>query len=172
MTITPDIKNLYGAEALKKVQDLVEAENVCLFASNLSEKPITVRPMSTLKVDELGNMWFFSAKNSQKNKNIQADPAVQLLYSNHSCSEYLSIYGKAQVITDKEMIKIFWTSFAKAWFHGGVEDPAISLIMVTPEKAYYWDTKHGKIVSAMKILASSITGMTADESTEGELRIA
>ena len=172
MSTTADIKNLYGAEALKKVQDLVEAENVCLFASNLSQKPITVRPMSTLKVDDLGNMWFFSAKNSQKNKNIQTDPAVQLLYSNHGCSEYLSIYGKAQVITDKDIIKLFWSTLAKTWFPDGVNDPEISLIMVTPEKAYYWDTKHNKMVSTLKILASTITGTNADDSVEGILKIA
>ena len=135
MTLTANIKNLYGGEALKKVQDLVEAENVCLFASNLSQAQTTVRPMSTLKIDEAGNMWFFTAKNSQKNKNIQADPAVQLLYSNHSCSEYLSIYGKAEVITDKDVIKTFLNTLSKTWFQDGISGMEICLIKVTPEKA-------------------------------------
>lgn len=171
MTNAGNIKNLYGSEAIKKVQELVEAENVCLFASNLSEKPVTVRPMSTLKADEMGNLWFFSAKNSLKNKNIIADPSVQLLYSNHNCSEYLSVYGKAQVINDKALIKLFWATFSKAWFKGGVDDPEISLIQVVPDKAYYWDTKHNKLVSMLKMLASTITGVTADEGIEGALKL-
>ena len=59
----------------------------------------------------------------------------------------------------------------KAWFQDGPEDPKVSLISVTPESSQYWDTKHNKLVSILKIAASVVTGKTMDDGVEGELKV-
>ena len=123
-------------------------------------------------VHEEGNIWFLSKNDSDKNLHIAEDSRVQLFYSNGSNYEYLSIYGTAEILNDREKIKELWTPIVKAWFKEGEHDPSISLLKVTPIEAYYWDTKNNKIVSLIKIAISAITGVTKDDGgVEGTLKV-
>ena len=64
-----------------------------------------------------------------------------------------------------------WTNFAKAWFTEGEDDPRITVIKVAATEGYYWDTKHGKLVSFIKRLAGAATGITLDDSIQGTISI-
>lgn len=164
-------KNLHSAKAIAKLKELVSAADVCMFATALSLRPMPVRPMSTAQVDSDGNLWFLSKESSNKNAEIKIQSHVQLFYSNKSNSEFLSVYGDASVIKDKEKAAEIWTPIAKTWFTKGVDDPELTLIKVQPEEAYYWDTKHGKMVAFLKIITGAITGITMDDGVEGQIHI-
>src|SRR6218665_192322 len=96
-----NIRNLDGTEAVQKLQELIKAEPMCHFVTNLAKAPLSSRPMSTIKVDDEGNAWFFSARSSAKNMDVSLNNSVQLFYSNAGSSEYLNIYGKAFIVTDR-----------------------------------------------------------------------
>jgi len=164
-------ENLRSGEAIKKIQELAEAANTCLFTTNLTKIPLSARPMSTSKIEDDGSMWFFSRVDSDKNTDIKQDNRVQLFYANTGSSEFLSIYGTAEISTDPAKIEELWTPLAKTWFTEGKEDPAITLIKVTPEDGHYWDTKSGKIVSLLKIAVGAVIGKTMDDGLEGKVRI-
>lgn len=166
-----DKKNLVDTSAIEKIRELAIDANICHFVTKLSSIPLSSRPMATQKVDDEGNIWFLSDKESDKNHDILEDERVQLFYSANSNYEYLSVYGTAEIVFDKEKIHEMWTSMAKAWFPGGEDDPAISLIKVMPEHGYYWDTKNNKIVSLFKIAKSIVTGKTDDDGIEGTLEV-
>jgi general stress protein 26 len=161
------IKNLKHQEAILKFKELVKHESVCLFTTRLSELPLTTRPMSVQKVCDQGNFWFLSPSDSDKNQEIANDPRVQLFISNSSNYEFLSVYGTATISRDREKIEEFWSEIAKAWFPEGKDDPRVTVIKVAPEQGFYWDTKDGKVVSMVKILASAVTGKTLQEGVEG-----
>ena len=164
-------KNLDGQEAAKKIKEMVEKANSCFFCTNIiTGKPFDTRPMSAQKVDEQGNIWFLSADDSHKNAELKYDSAVQLLFQGSHYSDFLSLYGKATVSKDKEKIKELWEPMIKTWFTEGVDDPRITVIKVTPEDGYYWDTKHGTIVSFAKQLVGAAIGQTLDDSIEGTLK--
>jgi len=162
-----DIQNLSEQEAIEKCKLLVDHNTVCLFTTNLSKLPLTTRPMSAQKVCDEGNFWFLSDKYSNKNEEIAADSRVQLFFSNTSDYEFLSVYGMATISDDQEKINELWTPIAKAWFTEGKQDPRISVIKITPEEGFYWDTKNGKLVSMFKFLASAVIGKTLSEGVEG-----
>jgi general stress protein 26 len=162
-------QDLQHQEAIQKIQELVKAANVCLFATGLSHTPISVRPMSTTKVDEEGHIWFFSKKDSDKNEHILEDDQVQLFYSNNSSSEYLSLYGHAEIVRDRNKIEELWTPIDKAWFTEGKDDPSITLLKVTPKEGHYWDTKNGKVISLIKIAMNAVTGKVSDIGIEGKV---
>lgn len=164
-------QNLSGQEAIEKLKELIKSESICFFCTNLLQQPITTRPMSTQKVDDHGNIWFMSSIKSGKNEEIVDNNSVQLFYSNPSNYEFLSIFGTAAIYTDREKIYEIWTSFAKAWFKDGKDDEDISLIKVTPQSSYYWDTKNNKIISMIQMLASIVTGSAPDDGVEGLLKI-
>lgn len=166
-----EVDNLSGQEAIDKFKELVKHNPMCLFVTNLSEIPLQARPMTTQKVCDQGNFWFLSARDSNKNDDIRNGSDVQLFFANSGDSEYLSVYGEAAIIQDRNKIDELWTPVAKAWFTEGKDDPRITVIKVTPKDAHYWDTKSGKMISLLTIAAAAITGETKDNGIEGELSL-
>lgn len=166
-----NVQNLSGQEAINKLKELIKSESICFFCTHLMQQPINTRPMSTQKVDDEGNVWFMSSIKSGKNEEIVDNNSVQLFYSNSANYEFLSLFGTATIYTDREKIYEMWTPFAKAWFKDGKDDEDISLIKVTPQSSYYWDTKNNKIISMIQMLASIVTGSAPDDGVEGLLKI-
>ena len=144
--IMGDIKNLINEAAISKIQQLAMDADIAVFATNIQTIPATTRPMNTQDVDEEGNRWFMSRVDSNKNREITKDSRVQLYYSNISSSEYLTIYGHAEIIRARAKIEELWQ----------------------PMAAYYWDTKENKVVALLK---SAITGKENDGGVEGSITI-
>ena len=167
-----DIQNLTASDAVEKIREIAKDANICMFVTKLTKLPLTGRPMATQEVDEEGNIWFMSDRNSNKDYEIKKDNRVQLFYSNTSNYEYLSVYGNAQLVNDKNKIEELWTPMAKTWFKEGKDDPDIELIRVTPQDVYYWDTKNNKMVSLIKFAMGAV-GITPkdDGGVEGKLTL-
>jgi general stress protein 26 len=166
-----EIKNLVGKPAIDKFKEIVKHEQTCLFTTKLGTAPLTTRPMGVQKVCDQGNFWFMSPSDSDKNHEIHADPRVQLFISNTKNYEFLSVYGHATISRDQAKIDEFFSDIHKAWFPEGKDDPRITIIKVTPEQGFYWDTKDGKLVSLLKIAASAVTGKTLQEGVEGKISV-
>ena len=167
------IENLTHTKAFEKLKELSESARICMFCTNLTELPMNSRPMSLQECDNQGNLWFISSAESNKNFEIKEENKVQLFFMNNSNSEYLSIYGKAFIYKDKNTIEEQWSSLANAWFEEGKDDPKVTVIRVTPEETYYWDTKAGKFITMMSFVGAALTGSTTDNSdgVEGNLNI-
>lgn len=165
-----DTQNLTANDAVEKIREIATGANICMFISSLTSLPLNARPMATQEVDDEGNIWFMSNRHSNKDLEIKDDDRVQLLYSHTGSYEYLSIFGHAELINDMNKIKELWTPMAKTWFKEGKDDPDIELIKVTPEDAYYWDTKDNKMVSLIKFAMGAV-GITPkdDGGIEGRL---
>lgn len=164
-----EIRNLKREEANAKIKQIIDDTDICLFTTDLSSLPLMTRPMSTQRVDEDGTIWFFSDKDSDKNEHIKKDERVQLFYANKKGSEYLSLYGTAAIVQDADMAKELWSAPMKIWFKDP-EDPNLTILKVTPQDGYYWDTKDGKLVSLMKMAVGAITGKELDGSVEGKIK--
>ncbi|HZY79506.1 MAG TPA: pyridoxamine 5'-phosphate oxidase family protein [Cyclobacteriaceae bacterium] len=165
------VEDLSSHDAIEKLKELIKHNSICMFATRLADTPLETRPMSVAQVDDEGNLWFLSGKSTKKNEDIAIDSHVQLFFSNVSDQEYLSVYGMASIVNNKPKIKELWTPIAKAWFNEGVDDPDISAIKLEPENAFYWDTKSGRMISLIKILASAVTGKTLQEGVRGKLTV-
>lgn len=166
-----ETKNLEGAAGISKIRELAMDAKICHFITALDKKPLTSRPMSVLEVDDSGNFWFMSGRDSHKNFDINDDPDVQLLFSNTSSSEYLSVYGFAEIIKDRGKIEELWTPIARTWFNEGKDDPDLTLIRVQPADAHYWDTKSNKMIQLIKIASGAILGKTMDDGVEGNVKL-
>ena len=169
MSNTKDLKN---KEAIDKLKSLVEDIMICLFCTDLkTDDGSTSRPMSAIKVCDQGNIWFFSEKDSDKNKAIANDKNVQLFFSHPAKGSYLVVNGEAEIILDKTKIEELWTPVAKIWFKEGKDDPNISIIKVTPTTAYYWDTNGNRMINFIKMVASVVTGSNLLNGEEGAITL-
>lgn len=165
------VANLSGRAAVKKIREIAKSARICFFGTSPGEHPLDVVPMAVQKVDDAGNLWFLSGRSSEKNRHIAADPRVQLLFAHPGSSDYLSVHGTATISDRLADRKKYWTPIAKTWFHGGVNDPELTVIKVKPSQGYYWDTRHGASVAMFKTLFGALTGKTTDDSVEGKLRL-
>lgn len=164
-------KDLSGPEAIKKIKELAD-KATCFFCTNIKTGiPFSTRPMSVQKVDDQGNFWFLSANDSHLNQELTADPFAHLLFQRSAHSDYLNIYGIAEISTDKEKIKELWEPIYKTWFTEGENDPRITVIKLEPSEGYYWDNKHGNAIAFVKMLAGSVIGKTLDDSIEGTIEV-
>jgi len=168
--IEDNIEDLTSFKATKKIKELVEKAETCFFCTSTATGASgAVRPMSVQQVDDQGNLWFLSADDSHKNKEIEMDPDVKLFFQGSAHSDFLKLDGSASISRDKAKIKELWKPILKTWFTEGENDPRITVIKVEPNEGYYWDNKNGKAVAGVKMLIGAVIGKTLDDSIEGRL---
>lgn len=164
--------DLTNKEAIDKLKELVDEIGIGLFCTNLkTDDGSTCRPMDIQKVCDQGNLWLFSDKDSDKNREIKENKNVQFFFSHPGKSSYLVVNGEAEIIMDQAKVEELWTPLVKAWFTEGKTDPRISIIKVVPNGAYYWDTDGNKMINFIKIIASAATGTPALVGKEGTLNL-
>lgn len=154
--------NLTGTAAAAKIQEIAQATRTCMFHTGLGQFPGDSRPMALQTVEEDGSCWFLSASNSEKNRDIAADPRVILSFQNESKMAYLSLSGHARIHTDRATIDRYWSAFAEAWFDGK-DDPRLTVIHVSPSAGQYWETQNGKILAFAKMTWAALTKSEVDD---------
>lgn len=164
--------DLNGKKAIEKIQELIKQDNICFFCTHTRMgKTNGARPMSILKADDKGTLWFVSPADSDKNKEIVIDPEVKIYLKASAHSDMMYLCGQAFLHLDKSKIEELWNPFLKVWFTEGKDDTRISIIKFIPEEGYYWDSKSGNFVATIKMVAGAITGTTIDDSVEGKLKL-
>lgn len=165
-------EDLSGKKAVSKIREIVEKAENCFFCTHVDAGGSSgTRPMNVRDVDEQANLWFLSANDSQKNKELAADPSVKLYFQGSTHSDFLELNGHATISVDRAKIRELWKPVIKTWFTEGIDDPRITVIKVTPSDGYYWDTKHGNAIAGVKMLIGATIGKTLDDSIEGELSV-
>ena len=161
--------NLYNDDAKKKIKEMAEDMDFAMLATNLKQLPLHMVPMSTKKVDDQGNILFLSDRSSTHNKNIIKDSNVHLIYVDKGSMQFLNVYGTATITRDQNMIDELYGKSDDAWFDGK-NDPNVSVISIKPTESYYWDPKHNKLVSLVKMGVGAITGNQPDMMDVGKLK--
>ena len=116
----------------EKIQDL---KNALFFPQNTSLLRITTAIVSVLKVDELGQMWFFVARPQQAITEFDREFPVRLEFFRKGRDFFLHVLGKAFIVTDSEEID--------GLVHDDIRELAgnhLVLIRVQMSKADYFET--------------------------------
>jgi general stress protein 26 len=164
--------NLSGELAVAKIQSLVDQSKSCFFCTSVAVDGSTAaRPMTVQKVDDEGNLWFLSARDTHKDQELTINPRVRLYFQSSAHGAFLEINGSATVTQDRKKIDELWQPIMNNWFSEGREDPRISVIKVSAIDGYYWETKHGFAVAGIKMLIGAVTGTATDVGVEGELHV-
>ena len=163
-------QNFNYKEARDHMAEMVDSIKTGMLITDIGNKPLSAIPMSTNKVDDEGNIWFLSRLDSDHNSDIVRDGDVQLLYSNPSGMEFISIYGKAAINTKEERLKELYSKSDDAWFDG-LDDPNLTAIKIVPHEAYFWDTKQNKYIGLFKMGLAAVTGEKQDVGDKGKLNL-
>jgi general stress protein 26 len=164
-------EDIGGQRAVDRIKEVVDTNGTCFFCTTDAAGDPNARPMSVRKVDEVGRLWFLSARDSHTNEELTRDPSARLYFQGSKHSDFLALTGTATITTDAAIIKDLWNPVIKTWFTGGVDDPRITAVMFQPATGYYWDNKHGDAIAGIKMLVGAAIGKTLDDSIEGRVRL-
>lgn len=163
-------QDLAGTTAVEKIREITKHARYCLFGTALSKPPVTVRPMTVQSVDDAGTLWFLSGRSTHTNQHLAKEPRAQLFFANADKLEFLTLDGTATIHTDRPTREAHWTPMAKTWFNEGIDDPELTVLKFQPAAGHYWDTKHGKTASLLKMATGMLTGKPLHDGQEGAIR--
>ena len=143
----------------RKVLELIEGIDYGLFTTKGTDgDPLHARPMAMRKVEEDGDLWFFSKKDSRKARELTADSRVLISFADPKKQRFVSMTGRAEIVADRAKVEAMWSEVYRAWFPGGAKDANVVLIRVQAEQAEYWDTPTSAIVYAFGYVKALATG--------------
>jgi general stress protein 26 len=163
--------NDQSEEQLQKLREKIESIQTGMLTTIDLHGRLRSRPMASVRMDELGSLWFFTNEFSGKVHEIIQNNHVNVAYANPGKSNYVSVTGEAEVITDKEKMKELWNPVMKAWFPGGLDDEKLSLLKVNITMAEYWDSSASGMVKLYHIAKAILKGEMYDEGKHGKLDI-
>ncbi|MCF0053747.1 pyridoxamine 5'-phosphate oxidase family protein [Dyadobacter sp. LJ53] len=164
-------KDLQNKEAIQKLKLLAEDIRFCMYTTYANGK-IESRPMTTLEIDEQGNVWFFTSRNTEIGDASNQGEPVTLIYSDPKNNTYISVSGTAEIVENETRKEELWNPMSKAWFPEGKEDPNLVVLKVTTDEAAYWDATSSKMVVFFSMVKAVLTGTTPDGGDHGKLNLA
>ncbi len=122
------------AERFWKIVDAVEFP---LLVTNGKDGFPKARPMHLID-REKNALWFATSLASRKVTQIAADVRVTVMFVDTSRFNYVSVHGRAQVVTDTEMKRRLWQESWKDDWPAGPSDPDYILLKVVGESGAYY----------------------------------
>lgn len=153
----------------EKIHELLEDfESAMLVTSGESSSPFHARPMEVAHLDKDCRVWFFTSVKSPKVGEIRQDDHVLLTFQKDH-RKYLTLTGKADIVTDRTRIEALWKESYRSWFPDGVADPDLALVKVIPERAEFWDNSGTKGIRYLYEAAKARIQGTTPHIEEGEV---
>ncbi|KAH8597174.1 hypothetical protein B0O99DRAFT_592921 [Bisporella sp. PMI_857] len=166
-------KNKDETSIKEKVENLTEFITACKFGMMTtrdgSSGALVSRCMALAGKENNGiDLIFHTNTESGKTSEIDSDPHINISFLNSS-GEWASISGVSSVITDRDVVKKYYSSQLKAWLgnlrdgkhDGGPEDPRIGIIKVETKTATYAVVRKNAVSRGVEIAQGVVTGKTA-----------
>ncbi|MEJ2383610.1 MAG: pyridoxamine 5'-phosphate oxidase family protein [Xanthomonadales bacterium] len=123
--------------AQKRLDDLIASfDTAMLVTTSLSGQP-RARPMAIAGHDKGGLLYFATRAEDEKMNEILEHPHVAVTMQGDA--RFLSITGEARIETNVQLARSLWQPSMQLWFPNGANDPQLTLILIDPVYAEYWD---------------------------------
>lgn len=124
-------------EQTQQLDELVNTFDTAMLVTQSLHGDLRARPMAIAEYGGAGALYFVTRADDEKLEEIFQAPKVAVTMQRDGC--HLSISGKAEIRTDKSIAGKLWTASMRLWFPDGEDDPELTVIMVDPDWAEYWD---------------------------------
>ena len=123
--------------ARNELDRLIDKFNYAMLITRSLEGKIRARPMMIVGPRRGARLYFATRVEKGKLGEIIQDSNVGV--SLQGGNTFLSISGRAEVVTDPDLIQELWSMPMRVWFPQGIDDPQLTLIRLEPCYAEYWD---------------------------------
>lgn len=161
---------LVPTDDLRKLQEMIKDIDFCMLTTIDHRGDMHSRPMSSNgDIDHEGNIWFFTGASSNKVSEIKHDARVNISFADPQNQNYVSVTGRARMVRDQAKIDALWRPQFSIWFPDGKDDPNVSLLRITIEKAEYWDSPSSAVSYALNFVSALVTGEEPDNGEHKQL---
>ncbi|MGY3264508.1 pyridoxamine 5'-phosphate oxidase family protein [Lysobacter sp. HA35] len=144
-------------ENIQKLRDMAKGLHVAMLTTQGEDGRLFSRPLGVAEIEFDGDLWFATGADSEKVREIQANPQVNVAFAAKDNGTYISICGTAIATRDRAEIERHWQPYMSAYFKDGKDDPNLCLIRVEAESAEYWDGPGTMAGKALHFLLTAVT---------------
>jgi general stress protein 26 len=157
------------AASISKVTGIINDSHIGMLTTIDEAGKLVSRPLAVQEVKDDGDMWFFTSATTSQVAHIRANPAVNVSFGQRT--EWVSVAGTAEVVTDRQLIHDMWNQVVEAWFPDGPDTPEVVLLHVGSDSAEYWTSPGGTAATVLQWIKSKVTNsrMSVGESATVEL---
>jgi general stress protein 26 len=123
----------------KKLFYLLHDFQNAMLATRSQDHAVHARPMRVAKLEDNGDLYFVTSKDSAKIQEIMRNAEVTAIFQDNS--KFVTMTGTASILHDRQLIESLWSEAWKVWFPEGKNDPAICIIKIETSQAEYWDNE-------------------------------
>jgi len=143
------------AQSISKVTDIINGSHIGMLTTINGEGALVSRPLAVQEVLDDGDMWFFTGLNTSQVTHVRADSRVNVSFGKNT--EWVSVAGTAEVVTDRAKIHEMWNQAVEAWFPDGPDTPEVCLLRVDSESAEYWTSPGGTAATVLQWVKAKVT---------------
>jgi general stress protein 26 len=121
----------------ERLYDVIKDFDNAMLVTGASGGRSHARPMQVAEIREDGDIFFATSTASPKIGEIAANPEVVVTFQDSN--RFAAVAGRAEVVTDRNLIDHLWSEAWKVWFPQGKSDPTLCLIRVAGREGEYWD---------------------------------
>ncbi len=140
---------------ISKVTDIINGARIGMVTTVNEQGALVSRPLAVQDVKDDGDMWFFTGLGTSQVTHVRNDPRVNVSFGKNT--EWVSVAGNAEVVTDRQIIRDMWNQTVEAWFPDGPETPEVCLLRVDSESAEYWTSPGGTAATVLQWVKSKVT---------------
>ena len=160
-----------NAENLDKLWSMMKGIGVGMLTTE-DGGHLRARPMHPSQAKFEGTLWFFTKKSSHKVDEVNAEHDVGVTFADSGKQDYVSLSGRASLVTDRAAIDSHWSEPLRTWFPNGKDDPDIALLKVAVSAAEYWDAPSSTMIHAYGYVKAAITGKSPDPGGNEKINLA
>jgi general stress protein 26 len=154
---------------LRKLGELLDGIEVAMLTTRAADGSMVSRPLQTLALDARGELVFFTAADSGKIDQLDANPDVNIAYAHPGEHRYVSVRGHAYLSRDRASIDEFWSMPQKIFFPRGKDDPNLLVLRVRVRDAAYWESAGNFIARALDFATGLLDDEPSDLGKQGRL---
>jgi len=154
---------------LDKLYDLIDTIKFAMMTTRRPDGHLESRAMANQKRLEGADLWFVTAEGTDKLRDLEHDPHVNLAYVKEGSHEWVSVSGIARLSRDGERIRALYEPDWKVWFgqegdprHGTADDPRMVLIGVDVHAAVFLEVNKPQPVVLFELVKGWLTGSTPE----------
>jgi general stress protein 26 len=154
---------------LRKLGELIDNIEVAMMTTRAADGSLVSRPLQTLKLDDNGELIFFTAADSHKVDELTRESGVNLAYADPGEQRYVSVRGRARMDRDEATIDELWSPAQKIFFPDGKGDPNLMVLRVRVQDASYWEAAGNFIARALDFARGMLSDSPQDLGKHGHL---
>ncbi len=104
-----------------------------LLATRGEDGHLRCRPMAMRHAVRGEEIWFATAPDSGKCRDLEHDPSCALVFFDAGSGTTVSVSGRGEVIRDKKLTASLWDRSWDRWLPGELEPSQVVLLRVIPE---------------------------------------